>query len=144
MKNQVMRIFKENDLSEMWLQSHIMQNHSQLLSDSMEKNDLNYRVSQKKFKRFTDHRTKGFCLIIKFSFDFKRKRSNLDFETTFAQFRFELIEIHQFQNCQVGFHFQDFATFVVLIFTMHVHWIICNNEEISAEYKLKWPHAVYF
>ena len=56
----------------------------------------NFHISgvPKKVKRLIDHRTKVFCSIIKFSFDF----SNLDFETKFVQIRYELIEIHQFQN----------------------------------------------
>ena len=34
----------------------------------------------KKFKYLIDHRTKGFCLINKFSFGFNRGHSNLDFD----------------------------------------------------------------
>ena len=59
---------------------------------------------------------KGFCSIIKFSFDFDRKHSNLDFETEFVQVRsrvrYEVIEMLQFQNWQVDFNFQNFAFFL--------------------------------
>ena len=46
-----------------------------------------YLVSVKNEKRLTDHRTKGFCSIINFSFDLNKKHSILDFETKFAQIR---------------------------------------------------------
>ena len=54
----------------------------------------------KKVKRLFDHRTKGFCSIIKFfAFDFNTKKHfNLDFETKFTQIQHELTGIHQFQN----------------------------------------------
>ena len=44
-----------------------------------------------------------------FAFDLNRKHSNLDFETKFAQIRYEFTEINQFQKCQVDFNFQNFA-----------------------------------
>ena len=49
-------------------------------------------------KCLIDHRTKGFCSIMNFSFDFNRKHSNVDFETKLAKIRYELTEINQFQN----------------------------------------------
>ena len=44
-----------------------------------------------------DHRIKGFCIIVKFSFDFNKKHFDLDFETKCIQIRHELMGIHQFQ-----------------------------------------------
>ena len=52
-------------------------------------------VPPKNYKHFIAHRTKGFCSIIKFSFDLNRKYYNLDFETKFAQIRFDLTEIRK-------------------------------------------------
>ena len=40
--------------------------------------------------------------------------------------------------------FRILPIFGLLIFIMRVHGIICNYEEIIAEYKLKWSHFVYF
>ena len=70
-------------------------------------------------------------------FYFNRKQSDLEFETKFAQIRYELTEILQFQNWQVDRNFKILPIFGVLILTMRVHWIICHYEEIFAEYKLK-------
>ena len=50
----------------------------------------------KKVKRLIDHRTKGFCSVIKFSFDLSRKHLNLDFGTKIAQIRYQLTGIHKF------------------------------------------------
>ena len=58
----------------------------------------NLSGAHQKVKRSIDNRTKRFRSIIKMSFDFYRKDSNLDFETKFAQIRPELTEIHQFQK----------------------------------------------
>ena len=91
----------------------------------------------KKVKRLIDNRTKGFCSIINFSFDLNRKYSNLDFETKFAQIRYELTDIHQFQNDKLISTFRILPIFGILIFTMHFHQIICHCEEIFAEDKLK-------
>ena len=66
---------------------------------------------EQKVKRLIDQRTKGFCTIVKFYFDFNRKHSNLDFETKLVQMWYELIEIHQCQNWQVDFNLQNFAGF---------------------------------
>ena len=66
---------------------------------------------KKEVKRLIDDRTKGFCSIVKFAFDFCRKDPNLDFETKFAQIQHELTEILQFQKQQVDFNFQIFADF---------------------------------
>ena len=49
-------------------------------------------------KCLIDNRTKGFCLIINFSFNFNRRRLELDFETKFFQIRYKLTKINQFQN----------------------------------------------
>ena len=70
-------------------------------------------MSQKHQKRLIDHRTKGLCPIINFSFNFNRKHSHLDFETKFAQIRYELTEklTSWFENWQDDCNFQNFADF---------------------------------
>ena len=57
-----------------------------------------YTGCPRKGKLFIDHNTIGFCLIIKFSFGFYRKYSDLDFETQLRQIPHKLTEIHQFQQ----------------------------------------------
>ena len=52
---------------------------------------------------------KRLLFIVKFSFN--RKHSNLDFEIKFVQIQYELTEIHQLQDWQVDFNFQNFADF---------------------------------
>ena len=51
----------------------------------------------KKVKWLNDNRIKGFCLIIKSSFDFNIKHFYLDFGTKFVKIQYELIKIHKFQ-----------------------------------------------
>ena len=80
-----------------------------------------YLVSQTLKKRLICHKTKGFHSVMKFSFDSSGNHSNLDFETEFTRIGYGFIEIHQFQNWQAGFNFQNFARiFRVLIFTMFI------------------------
>ena len=88
------------------LQHHIQQNY-----EIWGKCHSVYRVSQKSNKRLSDHRTNGFCSITNFAFDLNSKHSNLDFDTKFAQIRYEFIEIHQFQKCEVDFNFENFVDF---------------------------------
>ena len=64
-------------------------------NDKRRLKSINIPGVPKKVKSLIDHRTKDFCSIIKFSFDFN---SNLDFETKFAQMRYELTKIHKFES----------------------------------------------
>ena len=86
----------------------------------------------KKQKLLTDHKTRGFCSIINFSFNVDTKDFDLEFETKFAQIGYEVCEIHRFKDSQADFQFQNFAG--VSVFTMRVHGITSNHEEIFAEY----------
>ena len=63
-----------------------------------EEKDLVLGVPEKDWKRLVDYRTKIVSSIVKFSFDFNRKHSNVYFETKFAQIQCDLIEIYQFHN----------------------------------------------
>ena len=56
---------------------------------------MNTKCPRNKQKSLIDRRTKGLCSIVIFSFDFKRKSFDLDFETKFVQIRYELTEIKQ-------------------------------------------------
>ena len=94
----------------------------------------------KKVKCLFDHRTKGFCSIIKFTFGFNKKHSTLDVETNFTKIRHELTAIHYFKNWQVDFNCQNFADFRSIDF--HYTCTLNNmpREEIFAEDKLKWSY----
>ena len=80
------------------------------MSEYVDETKLYNQTLLKNYNRLIDHRTKGFCLYIKF-FYFNRRQSNLEFETKFAQIRYELTERHQFQNWQVDCNFQNFVNF---------------------------------
>ena len=56
---------------------------------------LFYTGCPKKSKNvLVDHKTIGFCLIIKFCFQVDAKHFNLGFETKFAQIGYDLSEMH--------------------------------------------------
>ena len=81
-------------------------------------------------KHLIDQRTKDFCSIIKFPFDFCRKYSILEFETKFVIIRHELNEIYKFQNRQADFNCQNFADSQGIDF--HYECTICHCKEIFA------------
>ena len=75
-------------------------------------------MSKEKLKGLIDHRTKGFCSIIKFSFDFCTDRGT-----------------------SISKNDKLISTFKILpifgVFTVRIHQIICHCEEIFGEGKLK-------
>ena len=79
-------------------------------------------MSPKKHKKCViDHRTKIFCSILKFSFGFNGKHSNLDLRSSLLKSDSNSLKYINFKIDKLISTFRVLPVFGVMIFTMHVY-----------------------
>ena len=75
-------------------------------------------MSQERYRRLTNNRTKVFCLIVIFFSVLNRAYPNLDFKTKIVQIHCNLSEIYYSEVDHSEFHKPDFGDFGQSIFQL--------------------------